>query len=131
MRFIDKLRSVFKQASKTRPAILLLTNLSQQLEILTSELYGQLENVASGDSGTADSVFDYIIMDRSGGELQTGWQDDDYITSSDLKETSGFQALNELISKEGLHLELLEEQIEEDDDEERVRFIVRISGWAD
>jgi hypothetical protein len=131
MSFIDKLRSIFKQARNISPAAKLLANISRQLELLTNELYAQLENVASGDRGKPDSVFDYIIMDQSGGELQTEWQDVDYITCADIKKTEGFKALNQLIEKEHLHLELLEEQIEEVDDEECVRFIVRISGWAD
>lgn len=131
MSFIEKLRSVFQLTRKTPAFSRLLTNISQQLEILTSELYGEPEKVASGQSGKPDSIFDYIIMDQSGGELQTEWQDDDFMTSSDIKETTGFQALNELVTKEGLSLELVEEQVDEVDDEDRVRIIVRISGWGD
>lgn len=129
MGFIDKLRSLFKQASNNDPSRQLLDNISQQLEILTDELYSELENTAMGHSGSEDSVFEYIIMDSSGGELQTEWQDTDYITSADIKKTPGFQSLSQLIIKESLRLELVDEQIEEVDDEDRLRFIVRISGW--
>lgn len=130
MRLVDKLRSLFSQHKDNEPTKQLLDNISKQLEILTSELSTELQAVASGRNGLQDTVFDYIIMDRSGGELQTEWQDVDYINDSDIKQTTGYQVLQALIGSEGLQLKLVEEQIEEVDDEERVRFIVRISGWA-
>lgn len=131
MRLVDKLRSLFKGNKDNAAAVQLLENISQQLEILSHELSTELQVVASGQKGLQDTVFDYIIMDRSGGELQTEWQDSDYITLSDIQQTTGYHTLQTLIQTEGLQLELLEEQVEEVDDEERVRFIIRITGWSD
>ena len=131
MRLIDKLRSVFKKVQNSEAEERLLANISQQLDLLASELASQLEAQASGVKGDENTVFDYIVMDMNGGELQTEWQDIDHVTSDDIRGTDGYGLLKALIIKEGLQIELLNEQIEEVDDEERERFIIRISGWAD
>ena len=131
MRLIDKLRSLFKKVQNSEPEERLLANISQQLDLLASELESQLKAQASGEKGDENTVFDYIVMDMKGAELQTEWQDTDYVTRDEIMETAGYEVLKALISKEGLQIELLNEQIEEVDDEERERFIVRISGWAD
>lgn len=132
MRLVDTLRSLFSHRKKANePARALLNTINKQLELLSHELSNELQAVASGQNGPQDTVFDYIIMDRSGGELQTEWQDVDYVTQSDIRQTAGFNTLKRLIESESLQLELLEEQVEEVDDEERVRFIIRITGWTD
>jgi len=130
MYFINKMKSLFKQARERSPSGQLLIHVSQQLGGMSENMHEQVEAVVSGRYGLPDSTFEYVLQDRSGEELQAEWQDNDYITHDDIINTDGYKALLKNAETSGLILELTEEQIEEVDDEDRVRFIVRLSGWA-
>ncbi len=131
MGFIDRMRALFKQARQQSPTRLLLADISMQLQQLADSLRHQVEAAASGRNGSVDTRIEYIINDRSGGELQTEWQDNDYVTSTDILDTNGYKALVQSARENGINIKLTEEQVEEVDDEDRVRFCVILSGWAD
>jgi hypothetical protein len=129
MSFIEKMRALFR-ASKGSSAAELLNHVSQQMQELAKNMQKLVEAAASGKHGVADATIEYVLHDRTGGELQTEWQDTDYITYDDIVQTSGFQSLQQQARTLSVKLKLIEESIEEVDDEERVRFVVRLSGWG-
>ena len=129
MSFIKKMRALFR-ASKGSSAAELLNHVSQQMQELANDMQQQVEAAASGEHGMADATIEYVLNDRTGSELQTEWQDTDYITYDDIVQTAGFQSLQQQARMLSVKLRLIEESIEEVDDEERVRFVVRLSGWG-
>jgi len=130
MFFLNKMKMLFKKAREKSPSGLLLMHISQQLEDMSENMHEQVEAAVSGHHGLPASSFEYVLQDRSGEELQTEWQDNDYITCDDISNTDGYRALLQNAETSGLSLKLTEEQVEEVDDEDRVRFIVCLSGWA-
>jgi hypothetical protein len=129
MSFMEKMRALFR-ASKGSSAAELLIHVSKQMQELANDMQQQVEAAASGKQGKADATIEYVVNDRTGSELQTEWQDTDYITYDDIVQTPGFQSLQQQARILSVKLELIEELIEEVDDEERVRFVVRLSGWG-
>lgn len=130
MSFIDRMRTFFKQARRQSPTKLMLADISLQLQGLADTLRERVEAAATGQHGLAEASIEYIIRDRTGGELQSAWQDSDYVTTADIIDTDGYKALAQSSKHDGIHLKLTEEQIEEVDDEERVRFCIILSGWG-
>lgn len=130
MSFIDRMRAFFKQARRQSPTHLMLANISTQCQSLADTLRERVEAAATGKHGMAKASIEYIIRDRTGGELQTAWQDNDYVTAADIIDTDGYQVLARNSKLDGIQLKLAEEQIEEVDDEECVRFRIVLSGWG-
>jgi len=131
MDFLSKIKSLYKSAKAESPSAKLLMHVNQQLESLSEHMQERIESAASGREGVVESTFEYILQDCSGHELQTEWQDSDYITYDDIAKTAGYQLLMNNAQISGLVLTLTEEQIEEVDDEDRVRFIINLSGWKE
>ncbi len=129
MSFIEKMRTLFRGSKRTSTAQLLM-HVSRQIQELTDTLESQIEAAASGRHGTATATLEYVLQDCDGGELQTEWQDFDYVTYDDIVQTTGFQSLQQKAATLGVKLELVQEEIEEVDDEERMRFIIYLSGWG-
>ena len=129
MSFIEKMRALFRASNKSR-AEDLLRSVSQQLQELADTLASRIEGAASGRQGDPAATFEYIVRDRSGAELQTEWQDPDYVTYDDIVQTDGYLSLQQQARLLGVTLKLLEEEIEEVDDEDRLRFIIHVSGWG-
>jgi hypothetical protein len=100
------------------------------MQELANNLPKRVEAAASARHGVADATIEYILRDGAGGELQTEWQDPDYITYDDIVLTPGFQSLQQQARTLSVNLKLIEEAIEEVDDEDRLRFVVRLSGWG-
>jgi len=130
MSFIDRMRALFKSFQQQSSSGLLLKDISQQMQTLNDSLQEKIEAAASGQQGKADATVEYIIKDRTGGELQTEWQDTDYVTYDDIISSPEYMALLKSTQDIGVKLKLIEEQIEEVDDEERVRFRLVFSGWG-
>jgi len=130
MSFIDRMRTFFQQARRQSPVKLMLADISLQCQGLADTLRERVEAAATGQHGMAEATIEYIIRDRTGGELQTAWQDNDYVTAADIIETDGYKVLAQNSKLDGIRLKLTEEQIEEVDDEERVRFCIVLSGWG-
>jgi len=130
MRFIDKMRLLFKKSQEQSPSGQLLKHVGKQLEEISNTLHEQIESQVSGRQGTPAATIEYVLQDRSGEELQTEWQDTDYITYDAITKTSGYQQLMDNVKTSGVNMKLIEEQIEEVDDEDRVRFVLTLSGWS-
>ena len=108
----------------------MLHNISAQLEDLSNDMFNKVEAVASGKTGPANATFEYVLTDLAGDELQSEWQDTDYVSRDEVMNTAGYQLLSNKTRESGIQLKLLEEQIEEVDDEDRNRIVVQLSGWA-
>ncbi len=125
MSFIQRMRALFKM-SKRASAEDLLKHVSLQLQTFADELQSSIESAAA----TSDATIEYVLQDRSGAELQTEWQDNDYITRDEIESTAGFESLQQRARQLGAKMQFNDESIEEVDDEERLRFVVIISGWG-
>lgn len=134
MTFADKMHRLYKRnklQSKQNDKYYVRKNKRQidfNLRQFTSELKERVRIVASGEIGREDHSFEYIIKDRDGGEFQTAWHDEDYVSLKEIKLLSGFDELTYKAQSLGLVIRLREEWIEEFDDEQRYRYIIRV-GW--
>ena len=135
MDFIDKMRSLYRQAKKQHrddPQFLakqLLQHISEQLEVLSVDLESLVEETARGKHKPPDTICQYVIKDRAGNELQSEFHDIDYVSRDDILSCAGYKTLATKTTSLGITLELRQEQCREYDDEDRVRFLVRFSGW--
>lgn len=136
MRFVDKMRSLYLEAKRQHadnPRLLakqLLQHISEQLQLLAAEAEHLIEDAASGKQKPPDSVYRYIIKDRSGKELQSEYHDIDFVSRDDILASEGYKLLEDKISSLGVTLELQEEPCREYDDEKRVRYLILLSGWG-
>ena len=130
------MRSLYRHANKQYrddpkfPARQLLEHISEQLQTLSDDIEPLIEDAASGKRKPPDSVFQYTIKDRSGKELQSEFHDVDYVSRDDIANCAGYKILAAKAVSLGITLELHQEQCQEYDDEERMRFYVLFSGWG-
>lgn len=136
MTFIDNIKALYRRMKnqyKSDADLLskqLLQHISHQLQELSVDIETTIHEMATGMHKPADSVIEYIIKDRSGSELQSEWQDVDYVTGNDISSTAGYQSLAHKCARLGVSLDLIEDPCMEYDDEDRNRYIVRLSGWG-
>lgn len=135
MSFADRMRKLFRlkqteiRQDKDYHVNRLLQHIDNQLINFSVGMEQQVENAAAGKTALPSRSIDYTIQDTDGSELQTAWQDRDYVSLNSVKNLHGYIQLNTKTQALGLTLKLQEEHCDEFDDEQRFRYIIQISGW--
>jgi hypothetical protein len=133
MTFIDRIREQYRktrEAHATEPVRVRLDDLGRQLEELSQVLAQDVEANAAGERGMPDTQLRYPLRDYDGEVLVADREDDDYITTRDIKATPGFALLQARARDLGLQIDLRSEADTTFEDRDRTLFEIVVSGWA-
>lgn len=135
MSFINRIKTVYLDAKRKHAqnkkllSKQLLEHISLQLRTLSDGLEQSIEDTASGKYKAPDSVLQYVIQDRQGSDLRTEWHDQDYVSIDDVMHCAGYCVLAQKADTLGVKVKFLTDKCVEFPEEDRLRYIISISGW--